>query len=667
MAVSIIGDQILNAYIAAFGKEFELEHLERNLLFEQFVNYSIIARLYGGVVDLAAIETGGAFGIDGIAVIANELPVCSAEEIADVSRNSLEARFVFIQSKTSTSIDTGELLKFFQGVSEFFADSPNLPVTEEVARLRELRKEIYKHTIKMDSPPSCDLYYVYPGTWKSEATITGVAANEVSRLQKDHFFQDVNFIPVDLNKLKEYHKSLKGKTVKKFRFERKAVIPKGQGINEAFIGVVSAKEYLTLICDTDGHLESGLFYENVRDYLGDSTPVNREITRTIRDSASRQDSFAFLNNGVTIVARKIIPGGDEVTVHDYQIVNGCQTSHVIFYNKDFLTDSLFLPVKLIATESQELMHHIIRATNSQTEVKEEAFIALEPFHKKLEEYYNSFKLGEQKLYYERRAKQYDSDDSAAKARVVSIASQAKSFIAMHLSEPHSNHRYYGELVKVYWKQNRKLFQDEHDAWPYYLSSYCLFLIDRELRDGRIKPALKPCRYHLLYVIRLLCSDHMKAELIEGSKPTKAYCSQIFSTLSNNDSFEKVLATAIGIIEKGLVQTCGEFGKYEALRRSKFTEQLRELAQSAKVKSSKSSLDVVTTATRTVKKDPRVRGTVKRIGVEFGFVTDDQGQDYWFHRTEVRHDPTWVKIGSKVTFLPAMGVRGWRAIDLELLK
>jgi hypothetical protein len=352
--------------------------------------------------------------------------------------------------------------------------------------------------------------------------------------------------------------------VKQISFEKRVVIPKVQGVNQAYIGVLSAKQYLTLITDADGNIERGLFYENVRDYLGDN-PVNLEITAAIRASSEGQDRFVLLNNGVTIVARSITPVGDDFTLRDYQIVNGCQTSHVLFYNRTLLTDVLFVPIKLIVTDSRELTNLVIKATNWQTEVKQEAFIALEPFQKHLEEFYASVTASDQKLYYERRSKQYEADDTP-KFRVVGLTMQTKCFVAMYLDEPHSTHRYYGELLKAYKKS---IFQDGHEPELYYHCAYAIFLIDRAFRRGDLPNFLKPYRYHFLYLLRLYVAPDEKVLVDAGSKKTRQLCEGLRNVLTDADRFQSFISEAQRSIDLVLKESRGKY-QGEAERRSEFT-------------------------------------------------------------------------------------------------
>ncbi len=549
----MIGDQILESFVSNFAKEHELGNLASDKLFEHFANYAVLSRLYNGTVQLDDLETNGAFGIDGIAVIANDVLVTSRDEVKDVARHSLDASFVFVQAKTSSSFDTGDILKFTQAVEDFFCQEPKIPPNERMKHLRDLRAAISEHSIKMDAPPSCELYYVCTGAWMNDVVISNLIDAEKKKLVARHGFGDLKFIPVDLEKIKGYYRSIKQRVVKQFSFEKRVVIPKVDGVNQAYIGVLSAKQYLKLITDPDGNLERGLFYENVRDYLGDN-PVNREIATAVRSSELHQDRFVLLNNGVTIVARSITPVGDDFTLRDYQIVNGCQTSHVLFYNKEKLTNSLFLPIKLIATESSELTNLVIKATNWQTEVKQEAFIALEPFQKRLEEFYASILVPNQKLYYERRSKQYEADDTP-KFRVVSLTTQTKCFVAMYFEAPQSTHRYYGELLNA----NRKLiFQDDHDPQPYYCWAYANFLIEREFRVGRVPYSLKPYRYHLLFLLRLFVAPNETISLQLGAKKTKEFSQRLLELLNDSVALQEALQKAKRTIDAVLARSGAKY-------------------------------------------------------------------------------------------------------------
>ena len=64
-------------------------------------------------------------------------------------------------------------------------------------------------------------------------------------------------------------------------------------------------------------------------------------------------------------------------------------------------------VKVISTNNGDLSNDIVRGTNRQNIVMEEAFEGTKPFHKNFEMFVNDFVADfSEKIYYERRAKQY---------------------------------------------------------------------------------------------------------------------------------------------------------------------------------------------------------------------------------------------------------------------
>ena len=130
--------------------------------------------------------------------------------------------------------------------------------------------------------------------------------------------------------------------------------------------------------------------------------------------------------------------GDQIEIYDYQIVNGCQTSYVLFDNRDILRDDSFVMVKLIEVTNEDVSDRVIYTTNRQTEVKSEAFVATKHFHKRLQDYYDAVS-NPYRLYYERRSKQYDLNDGISKNRVITLTQQIQSYLAMFLNEPHSTH------------------------------------------------------------------------------------------------------------------------------------------------------------------------------------------------------------------------------------
>jgi hypothetical protein len=79
----------------------------------------------------------------------------------------------------------------------------------------------------------------------------------------------------------------------------------------------------------------------VRHFLGAENSVNQSIAKTIDNQAARS-RFPVLNNGVTVVSPDVVVQTNRLFIKNFQIVNGCQTSHVLFANRAHLTDDELL-------------------------------------------------------------------------------------------------------------------------------------------------------------------------------------------------------------------------------------------------------------------------------------------------------------------------------------
>ncbi len=63
------------------------------------------------------------------------------------------------------------------------------------------------------------------------------------------------------------------------------------------------------------------------------------------------------------------------------------------------------------------------------------------------------------------------------------------------------------------------------------------------------------------------------------------------------------------------------------------------------------------------------GTIKTIHADkgYGFIRDDEGYDFFFHRNSVRAGLEALSVGTKVTFEEQASDRGPRATDIEILR
>jgi len=656
-------DLILKNYVKKFVDESSLEHLDEPTAFEYFVNHTILSKIHPDPFDVEATTVGGPNdnSLDGIAILVNDHMVTSQEEI-DYFRENLrrfDVKFIFIQSKTSPKFDSGELGNFLFGVRSFFEEQPAIPMNPQLTNLRALKDYIYTLSIDMAKVPVCEMYYVTTGTWTADPTLEGRVKNEKTVLEATKLFSIVRFVPVDNEHIKRLYLELRRKVTKEINFDKHTAMPSIGEVHQAYIGILPASEYLKLITDTDGNLVRSLFYDNVRDFQG-SNLVNQEIEATIQDE-DQSDRFALLNNGITVVAKNVTQVGSRFSIQDYQVVNGCQTSHVIFLNKDALTDKMFVPLKLIVTNNTEVTNQIIRATNRQTQVYVEAFESTKPFHKHLEEFYNTFKT-EGQLYYERRSKQYDGFPIKP-TQIISLATQVKCFLGMFLNEPQSTHRYYGELLKAY---KGKLFEEEHNPYPYYCSGYAYTLLERffvrkEL-NGKNHRAF---RFHLLMLFRMISETSQPPYL--NNKRIEKYCDSLRTVLWDEAKALEIFKSATLLIDRALAKVT--YNPFEATRRKAFTTALitllnDELAKNPQV----TDFERPKSGSIAVQLE-REQGTVKMFSNirGFGFIRGSHNRDIFVHFRDIRGTEQRLSPGDVVEFVLVTNDKGLNAKAVEIVE
>ncbi len=240
-----------------------------------------------------------------------------------------------------------------------------------------------------------------------------------------------------------------------------------------------AVEYLKLVTDDHDGIRKKLFFDNMRDFL-EGSGANAEIAETI--GSDRRAEFPLRNNGITIVARKITRSRNKFDLQDYQIVNGCQTSHVLFNNREKLGSDVVVQVKIIVTDDDEVTNKIIRGSNVSNDFDKTQLWATESFHKDIEIYFVKRFEGDFKLYYERRKGQFGAELKLEKTRVVSPQTLLKSFVAMFLDRPHDVTKYYSLLLP---EVGKSIFNPGHDLYCYYLSAYAAYKLETLFRTRRL--------------------------------------------------------------------------------------------------------------------------------------------------------------------------------------
>ncbi len=529
-------DPVLTSFLNEFAKNFDLGHLPETALFEYFSAYCIFHRDFSEHTNIRDVVIAGTndTAIDSVGILINEMPITSKSQVDEISNKSrIDADFVFNQSKTSRNLSSAEIGSFIQGVREFFS-TKYMPANEEVSAKRELSDYVFSKSVKMKAKPKLHLFYCYTGIFKDDPNITARCAAGKQDLADLNIFSEVLFTFLDLDALQERYQEVNLRVEKEVQVNEYASLPIISGIRQAYIGVLPCAELVKLISNSDGRLQKSIFNENVRDFLSNN-PVNNEIALTLRDLSS-QSRLPALNNGITIVARSIRIIGKKFTLSDFQIVNGCQTSHIVFEHQHILQPETAVSVKMIELEDRELINDIVRATNRQTEVKDEAFVVLDDFHKKLERFFASIDSNsDTKLVYERRKRQY-ADSAYTAKNIVTLTFITNSFVTCILKNPVDAVDYYGVLLK---KHSEKMFQSNHSMWPYLLSATVM----REIEKLCVGPA-KSSLWKFRFILGALVQNSFgKIPRLSDDKAQREYAARAIKICHDTSEFTQRLALA----------------------------------------------------------------------------------------------------------------------------
>lgn len=499
---------ILSGMLRDFVARYGLEEDAQDRQFEKFVNYCLLKADHYDSFDFDKVGTGDCVGVDGVAVSIGGVLIDEISDLESLTRVQFDAKFIFSQAKTSPKFDLGEFLKFIATVRLFFGKDESV-VPTELKKAFTLKKHIYeKASAKLRQPPVAELAFVYTGRFdEKNETVMGPIRSQVAELEAmPYLFSAVHWKIYDGDAIARLYRETQNEVLVEIPFQRHVALPRIRGARSAYIGVVRCSDYVKIIQKENGDINRGLFFENVRDFLGTRNPVNDDIAKTIHQAEER-DRFAILNNGVTVVAKGVTPSGDTFRLSQFQVVNGCQTSHVLFNNRESLTDDMYLTVKLVETSDIDLSGQVISTTNSQSQVTKEAFATIRPYHRLVEDFFNAMRNMGYGYFYERRPHQYDGRHEIKQQFITTAPAIIKSFVSTILEEPHKVHYYYGSLLSEY-NQNKasELFSEDDYPGLYFASHHITFrargasLKDRELKEWS---------FHLALLIKRLLAPELK--------------------------------------------------------------------------------------------------------------------------------------------------------------
>lgn len=552
---------VIQAQLREFAKANSIMTEPQEKQFEIYSIFSVLNGLLGETIDSYDVHLDGdEFGVDGIAVVIQGELVLNKQEAEEkleaVNNPSIE--FIFFQAKTSTSFDYGDISKFFDSVAGFF-DGDLKGESDAVDDLIGAMEAIYERGVGKRNPKiSC--YYVTTGNYEEPSRIEKLKSSFVVDLEEKNIF-DVSTIVVKMvgaRELQQWYRAATRSVEVEIEFPRNVVMPSNQHVEEAYIGYLDAKNLLSLytVRDADGEVvgvNRAVFFDNIRDY-DPKSKINIAIKEGVRGEGGAE--FVFRNNGITVVSKNIDRTGDKFRLEDFQIVNGCQTSNVIFdlvYGDEAteeqaiaeLAQTIQVPFRLIGSKDDDFVSSIIVGTNRQNLVRDEQFWALRPFMKSFEEYCRNLDP-EEVIYFERRDNQYRNQD-VERTRVMQPSVLMKAMAASLLFQPQRAARDYRGLLSEY---EDTIFLDEHDVRIYHAICYLYYRLEFLWRNQRMDNRSKTFRYYILAGVGLHMTKGVNVFAMKKAK-VAATADSIIKLCKDEDALKNAVIRVVSIVEEQL--------------------------------------------------------------------------------------------------------------------
>lgn len=553
--------RIVKAHLDSFVRSFGLEADDEASQFEKFAAHCVISNRYSSTFDLDDVVTeAGDDGIDGLAIVVDESILTSAEDVQTVfagQRRNHDVDVVFIQAKRSDGFDLGDFLKFKEGILRFVNQVPYTATDEVLKDGRSMFDIVVSEVPKLrNGKPSLTARYVTTGMYQRPEALETALRDFAGQLDELGLFHDIDVKFIDREDLTRLWVSTYSGVQASLPVFSHAALPNIAGIDEAYLAVVRASDFVNnLLVTPDGNLRGQVFEENVRSFLGEENSVNASIAATLAsDAASR---FPVLNNGITLVCPDVKLQGTTLHLTNYQIVNGCQTSNVLFQHRDALGD-IMVNVKVVKTQLEDVFADLVRATNSQTKVEGTQFLSLRPIIKRVEQYFNTFDGNESRLYLERRDRQYVGLEIPA-TRVFSLNNAAKCVAAMWCNRPELAARYpkqmYEELTDV-------IFSDTTKEAIFYAACVTMYRFNLLVSNSTIPQNMKRFKWHMLALVRAILARSDGIQL--NSRQAEQDAHRIIETMSQHGAAATDLFARIVGICQGLGEVTNDRLKRQAI-------------------------------------------------------------------------------------------------------
>ena len=535
--------KIIESCLKKFCEENDIESEEESKQFEFFSNYIIAYDKCPTNFDFRDITSDDIDGgIDGIIYFIDDELATTLDEVQDIfsrRKKSLSVDMVFIQAKTSENYDRGEILKFSEGVDDFVAPISTLPQGQFLIDSKRIFNYIIDNVSRVkNGRPNCTMYYVCTSNNDIADEIEAARLLAIRKINNTGYFNSVEFQYVGLKQLMKLWTNMNCSASAIVSVERFVPYPTMGDITEAYIAVISAKEFIEkLLLTSEGKIKLHIFEENVRAFLGQENPVNEKIKHTLTNE-KQCDKFAIYNNGITIISPDVKVQSNKISLENYQIVNGCQTSNVLFECKDEDIESAFVTVKIIEATDPDVISDIVSATNNQSKVDGNQFLAFKPFVRRLEKYFETTQdipNKEVKLYFERRLGQYRNSE-IPKKKIYSITDAGRAVGALFLLKPDLASRYPNKFIS---EMATTIFDERNKEEAFYLAALVDYKLKPFYQKNKSLSRYAIYKWHIITIFGFLATC-IKPPQLKNKKKIQEYSKKVLQICCNDDKLQSIV-------------------------------------------------------------------------------------------------------------------------------
>ncbi|WP_051703943.1 AIPR family protein [Glycomyces sp. NRRL B-16210] len=539
-------NEIIKERLTAFRADQELLDLDDAKLFEAFAAHCVLHQFHEESFEPDLHRTGGGndLGVDAWGIVINGDLYHDLDGVKHAVGQCREMNVVVIvvQAKMSPSSEGKVVADLADNLRHICARPPiAYTASPEVVELHDALGVLYDNQRLMtEQSPRLEVRYVHCGA-QANADMLEKCRSAESAVDELGRFQSIRFESIGWRELDRLYKLTLRKVKAVFEWPNHTAIPAMAGVKQSFMGTIPASVFVEqVLVDDGGSIRKFLFEDNLREFLGQSNEVNDGIAQSLADKVKRR-RFAVLNNGITVIARSFGMTGDECHMSDFQIVNGCQTGHVLFENRDKLTDDVHVKLTVIEPEDESIAEAITVATNRQTEIAPEALRADQQIHRDIEEYFLTRKKPHD-LYYERRSGQYDAR-TVTMTRVIKQNHLVQAYASVFRGHVHEASR----TAKLQRDKSLRIFHPESHPVAYYTAASIWYQVDWLLRNNRLDRKWKPARFMFMAaVVRRFAGG---ARLPQSPKDAKKHCNDLLLRIWNRDEVERLVSLMVPHLER----------------------------------------------------------------------------------------------------------------------